>query len=100
MIENLPYRLTDAQMGVWNELERDMKGRLLMNRLIQGDVGSGKTILAFLSMIMCCENGYQSALMVPTEVLAVQHYESLCRLLEENQITDARPVLLLSLIHI
>lgn len=94
VIENLPYRLTDAQMGVWNELERDMKGRLLMNRLIQGDVGSGKTILAFLSMIMCCENGYQSALMVPTEVLAVQHYESLCRLLEENQITDARPVLL------
>ena len=94
VIESLPYQLTGAQLNVWNELERDLKSRLLMNRLIQGDVGSGKTILAFLSMIMCYENGYQSALMVPTEVLAVQHYESLCRLLEDNHITDAQPVLL------
>ena len=94
VIENLPYRLTKGQLSVWNELERDLKGRKLMNRLIQGDVGSGKTILAFLAMIQAFENGYQSALMVPTEVLAAQHYESLCRLLEENGITDACPVLL------
>ena len=50
VIENLPYRLTKGQLSVWNELERDLKGRKLMNRLIQGDVGSGKTILAFLAM--------------------------------------------------
>ncbi|MCF0122073.1 MAG: ATP-dependent DNA helicase RecG [Lachnospiraceae bacterium] len=94
VIKNLPYRLTSAQIIAWNELKQDMTGQFLMHRLIQGDVGSGKTILAFLTMIMCYENGYQSALMVPTEVLAVQHYESLCCLLKKNQITDAHPVLL------
>ena len=62
-----------------------------MARLIQGDVGSGKTILAFLAMIMTAENGYQSALMVPTEVLARQHYESLCTLLKENNLTGYNP---------
>ena len=62
--------------------------------LIQGDVGSGKTILAFLAMIMTAENGYQSALMVPTEVLARQHYESLCTLLKENNLTGYNPRLL------
>ncbi|MCQ2500890.1 MAG: ATP-dependent DNA helicase RecG, partial [Lachnospiraceae bacterium] len=94
VIENLPYRLTRGQMQVWNELENDLKGSSLMNRLIQGDVGSGKTILAFLAMIMMWENGYQSALMVPTEVLANQHYEALLKLLEENGLTDVHPVLL------
>lgn len=94
IMENLPYSLTDGQLQVWNELEKDLKGKNLMSRLIQGDVGSGKTILAFLAMIMCYENGYQSALMAPTEVLAVQHYEALCRLLRDNQIQDAHPVLL------
>lgn len=94
VIETLPYQLTGAQMRVWNEIETDMKGRTRMSRLIQGDVGSGKTILAFLAMILSAENGYQSALMVPTEVLAYQHYESLCRLLEENHLTDYQPMLL------
>ncbi|MDO4489789.1 MAG: ATP-dependent DNA helicase RecG [Lachnospiraceae bacterium] len=94
VIENLPYRLTRGQLHVWNELERDLKGKTLMNRLIQGDVGSGKTILAFLAMIMMWENGYQSALMVPTEVLANQHYEALCSLLEDNGLTQVHPVLL------
>ena len=65
-----------------------------MARLVQGDVGSGKTILAFLAMIMTAENGYQSALMVPTEVLARQHYESLCTLLKENNLTEYNPRLL------
>ena len=94
IIENLPYRLTGGQIRVWNEIERDLKGRKLMNRLIQGDVGSGKTILAFLAMVMAKENGYQSALMAPTEVLAAQHFDTIRKLLEENQISDAGPVLL------
>ena len=94
VLEELPFALTGAQRRVWEELENDLKGRRLMNRLIQGDVGSGKTILAFLAMIQTYENGYQSALMVPTEVLAAQHHQSLCKLLEENGITDAGPVLL------
>lgn len=94
VIENLPYSLTRGQVQVWNELENDLKGTALMNRLIQGDVGSGKTILAFLAMIMMWENGYQSALMVPTEVLANQHYEALLQLLQENDLTAVQPVLL------
>lgn len=84
IIENLPYDLTKAQMNVWHEIERDLSGQALMSRLIQGDVGSGKTILAFLAMIMAAENGYQAALMVPTEVLARQHYEAFARLMEEQ----------------
>ncbi|MCC6095146.1 MAG: ATP-dependent DNA helicase RecG, partial [Eubacterium sp.] len=94
VIESLPYRLTNAQQRVWGELERDLASGTLMNRLIQGDVGSGKTILAFLAMIMSYENGYQSALMVPTEVLAGQHYAALLSVLESNGISDACPVLL------
>ena len=84
IIEKLPYDLTKAQMNVWHEIERDLSGQALMSRLIQGDVGSGKTILAFLAMIMAAENGYQAALMVPTEVLARQHYEAFSRLMEEQ----------------
>ena len=84
IIENLPYSLTNAQLNTWHEIERDMSGQALMSRLIQGDVGSGKTIIAFLAMILSCENGYQSALMVPTEVLARQHYESFMELLAQQ----------------
>lgn len=94
VIENLPFPLTGAQMRVWNEIETDLKSSTRMARLVQGDVGSGKTVLAFLSMILTAENGYQSALMVPTEVLARQHFESLCRLLEENGKGDYHPRLL------
>lgn len=94
VIEGLPYRLTNAQMRVWNEMEADLKGHIRMSRLIQGDVGSGKTILAFLGMIMTAENGFQSALMVPTEVLARQHYEAMNALLEKNGLTEYAPVLL------
>ncbi len=94
VIENLPYRLTHAQENVWHELERDLCGRGLMSRLIQGDVGSGKTILAFLAMILTAQNGYQAALMAPTEVLAVQHYQALIKLLEENGLTKCKAVLL------
>lgn len=95
VMETLPYQLTRAQQNVWYEIERDLKGERLMARLVQGDVGSGKTIIAFLAMIMAAENGYQSAVMVPTEVLARQHYEALTKLLEENQLLEEyRPVLL------
>lgn len=87
VIENLPYRLTNAQRNTWHEIERDLSGRALMSRLVQGDVGSGKTILAFLAMIMAAENECQSALMVPTEVLARQHYEALNKLLKENKLS-------------
>mgnify|MGYP000043033776 CR=1 FL=1 len=73
-MENLPYQLTGAQKNVWYEIEQDLRGEKLMTRLVQGDVGSGKTIVAFLAMIMTAENGYQSAIMVPTEVLARQQY--------------------------
>ena len=92
-MENLPYSLTKAQMNVWHEIERDLSGQALMSRLVQGDVGSGKTILAFLAMIMAAENGYQAALMVPTEVLARQHYDAFCRLIQEQGLAIS-PVLL------
>ena len=95
VMENLPYQLTGAQKNVWYEIEQDLRGEKLMTRLVQGDVGSGKTIVAFLAMIMTAENGYQSAIMVPTEVLARQHYEALTKLLEENELLEQyRPVLL------
>lgn len=86
IIENLPYRLTSAQLNTWHEIERDLAGQALMSRLVQGDVGSGKTILAFLAMILACENGYQAALMVPTEVLARQHFEAFQQLLIDQGI--------------
>lgn len=93
VIERLPYNLTRAQMNTWHEIERNLAGRSLMSRLVQGDVGSGKTIIAFLAMILAGENGYQSALMVPTEVLARQHYEAFVSLKEEQGLS-IRAVLL------
>ncbi len=94
IMERLPYTLTSAQTNVWREIERDLSGHRLMSRLVQGDVGSGKTILAFLAMVMTAENGYQAALMVPTEVLARQHYEAFVQLMEEQGLSFCRPVLL------
>ena len=94
VIENLPYRLTSAQLNTWHEIERDLSGQSLMSRLVQGDVGSGKTILAFLAMILTFENGYQSALMVPTEVLARQHIEAFQTLVREQGLDI--PVVLLT----
>ena len=93
LIQSLPYSLTNAQKKVWQEIQKDMTGEKLMARLVQGDVGSGKTILAFLAMLLSAQNGYQAALMVPTEVLAVQHFEGLKQLLEEYQL-DFEAVLL------
>ena len=84
--ESLPYGLTGAQERALQDIFRDMAGGQVMNRLIQGDVGSGKTIIAVLALYQtaCC--GYQGALMVPTEVLARQHYESVTKLFEEHNI--------------
>jgi ATP-dependent DNA helicase RecG len=94
IMEKLPYRLTKAQMRTLNEVRNNMRGTTIMQRLIQGDVGSGKTILAFLAMMDCSQSGYQSALMVPTEVLARQHYETFCELCA--QFNKKVPVLLLT----
>lgn len=94
IIESLPYDLTKAQLNVWHEIERDLSGQALMSRLVQGDVGSGKTILAFLAMIMTVENGYQAVLMAPTEVLARQHFQAMEKLLQEQNIDFGHPVLL------
>lgn len=85
-MQALPYKLTSAQERAWEEIRRDLQGGLVMNRLVQGDVGSGKTILAVLSLLETAENGFQGALMVPTEVLAKQHFESMETLLIENGI--------------
>lgn len=94
LIRRLPYRLTGAQQKVFEEIRRDMEGNYLMNRLIQGDVGSGKTILAFLALYEVALCGYQGVLMAPTEVLATQHYQSLCHLAETYQL-PLRPALLI-----
>lgn len=81
-IGKLPYALTDAQRRTLDEILQDMQGETLMQRLIQGDVGSGKTIVAFLAMLYASDNGYQSAIMAPTEVLAKQHEQSFLELCE------------------
>lgn len=85
LLENLSFGLTKAQQRVWNEVKHDLLSEYSMNRLIQGDVGSGKTILAVLALLLATKNGYQACLMVPTEVLAKQHYLSLCETLESFQ---------------
>jgi ATP-dependent DNA helicase RecG len=77
----LPFHLTQAQKRVLREIADDMRSPHPMNRLVQGDVGSGKTVVALLSMIIAVENGYQAAFMAPTEILAEQHYLSFRRLL-------------------
>ena len=87
VIERLPYSLTNAQLNAWHEIERDLAGRTMMSRLVQGDVGSGKTILAFLAMFLVADNDYQAALMAPTEVLARQHYEGFLKLMEEQALS-------------
>lgn len=85
-IKELPYELTGAQKRVWREIEADLKKNLSMSRLVQGDVGSGKTVIALLALLTVAYSGYQGALMAPTEVLAKQHYESITKLLEEHRI--------------
>lgn len=85
-IKELPYELTGAQKKVWKEISADMASDTVMSRLVQGDVGSGKTIVAFLALLTVALNGMQAAMMAPTEVLARQHYATITRMLEEHQI--------------
>lgn len=86
LIRKLPYQLTNAQTKVWQEISENMKSDTVMSRLVQGDVGSGKTIVAVLALLNTAMNGYQGAMMAPTEVLARQHYESICKLFDTYDI--------------
>ena len=82
----LPFELTGAQQNVWREIQQDMASEHAMSRLVQGDVGSGKTIVAVLALLNTALKGYQAAMMAPTEVLARQHYESITSLFEAYNI--------------
>lgn len=93
LIESLPYKLTGAQLRTWAEIKNDLGGQSCMNRLIQGDVGSGKTAVALLALLMCVANGYQGAMMAPTEVLARQHFETFCEFTVKYKL-PFKPVLL------
>lgn len=86
-IQTLPFELTNAQKRVVNEIVADMKRPRHMNRLLQGDVGSGKTIVAVLAIFAAVTAGYQAALMVPTEILAEQHYQKIAQLLAPMQVS-------------
>lgn len=79
--QNLPFQLTGAQKRVIKEIRKDMGSGRQMNRLLQGDVGSGKTLVALMTMLIALDNGYQACMMAPTEILATQHYETVVRLL-------------------
>ena len=92
-LENLPYHLTNAQLRVWREIERDLVSGKCMNRLVQGDVGVGKTVLAFLALLLAVSNGYQGALMAPTEILASQHFEQISNMTRQYGL-PFKPVLL------
>lgn len=93
LLEQLPYRLTNAQLKAWEQIENDMAGDYAMNRMVQGDVGSGKTILAILALLMTAANGRQGAFMAPTEVLAKQHYDSIVEMTEKYHL-EIKPILL------
>ncbi|MCG7754388.1 ATP-dependent DNA helicase RecG [Flavihumibacter cheonanensis] len=86
---HLPFALTNAQKRVLKEIRQDMAHGRQMNRLLQGDVGSGKTIVALLSMLLAVDNGFQASLMAPTEILATQHYQGLSALLKEMPVKIA-----------
>lgn len=79
---NLPFSLTDAQKRVMKEIRKDLGSGKQMNRLLQGDVGSGKTLVALMSMLIALDNGYQACIMAPTEILASQHYHTITKLLD------------------
>ncbi len=87
--DHLPFDLTNAQKRVLKEIRKDVASKAHMNRLLQGDVGSGKTIVALLSMLIAIDNGYQAAIMAPTEILAIQHYNAMKELLGNMNIRIA-----------
>lgn len=83
---SLPFKLTADQQKVMREIEKDMEKKTPMHRLVQGDVGSGKTVVALLALVKTVENGYQGAFMAPTEILAAQHYDNFLHLLKDTEI--------------
>lgn len=89
LLDSLPFELTDAQKKATNEILKDISQKTPMNRLLNGDVGSGKTIVAISAMLMCAKSGFQSALMAPTEILAKQHFDTLSKLLDQQKINIA-----------
>lgn len=93
LLEHLPFQLTKAQKRAFEDVKNNLRSEYVMNRLIQGDVGSGKTIVAALALCLAAENGYQSAMMAPTEVLAKQHYEYFEELRKRYDL-DITPILL------
>ena len=95
IIKSLPYHLTPSQSKSLEEIFSDFYSKKLMNRLLEGDVGSGKTIVAFISMIKTASSGYQSALMAPTETLAIQHYNNLVSLLKRAKLDKKFSICLL-----
>ncbi len=97
VLESLPFKLTRAQSRALNEIIDDMCSEKVMNRLVQGDVGSGKTVVALLALAECVFNGYQGALMAPTEILAQQHYESFTELVQGDVGSGKTVVALLAL---
>ncbi|WP_282073879.1 ATP-dependent DNA helicase RecG [Polaribacter atrinae] len=84
--DHLPFNLTNAQKRVLKEIRKDVASGAHMNRLLQGDVGSGKTIAALLTMLMAIDNGYQATIMAPTEILATQHYHAISEMLKDMDI--------------
>lgn len=82
VLSSLPFRLTDDQQNAWQDICNDMERPVPMRRLVQGDVGSGKTVIAMLALVKAVENGFQGAMMAPTEILARQHFESFSGSLE------------------
>lgn len=86
LIEALPFRLTDSQKRAWEEIEEDLYSGTVCNRLLQGDVGCGKTMIAVLSLLCCVCNGKQGALMAPTEVLAIQHFKLIEEMTEKYKL--------------
>lgn len=93
LLEKLPYQLTTSQKQAYSQIQQDMLSGKCMNRLLQGDVGSGKTIIAVMALLLCVSNGYQGAMMAPTEVLAKQHMETILSMTEKYGL-PFKPVLL------
>jgi len=89
-IADLPFELTAGQLKAYKEINADMSSGRVMNRLVEGDVGSGKTMVAMLAMLFAALNGYQAAIMAPTAVLAAQHFETFNRMLEKSEFFDGR----------
>jgi ATP-dependent DNA helicase RecG len=93
LLKSIPYKLTSAQLKVIEEIKEDLKSGKTMNRLVQGDVGSGKTVVAVYAMLMAADSGYQSSMMAPTEILALQHYETIKEYLSISNINVTVAVL-------